>query len=128
MTAPTTPHRTYRAKPSVWWWTTKRSYTLFALRELSSVFVAWVVVFTLLFVWSVSRGEQEYERFLDVASNPFMVALNVITLAFVLLHTVTWFNLTPKAMPIKAPAAAIVASQWVGFVVVSAFVVWLVVE
>lgn len=122
-----TAAKSYRTRPSVWWWTTRRSYTLFALRELSSLFVAWVVVLTLLFVWSVSHGEERYERFLDVASNPFVVVLNVIALALLLLHTVTWFNLTPKAMPIKAPAIVIVASQWVGFAVVSAFGVWLVV-
>jgi fumarate reductase subunit C len=128
MTAPEMSRRAYRTKPSVWWWTSKRSYTLFALRELSSVFVAWLVVFMLLLVWSVSQGPQRYGRFLDVASNPLLVVLNVVALAFLLLHTVTWFNLTPKAMPIKVPAAVIVAGQWAGFVVVSGFVVWLVVS
>lgn len=126
---------TYRKQPSIWWWTRKRSYLMFAMRELSSVFVAWLVVFLLLFVWNVSRGGEEYRQFLDVAANPALVAVNVVALTFLLLHTVTWFNLTPKAMPLKAPggggrrvpAAAMIASQWAGFVVVAAVVVWLVV-
>jgi fumarate reductase subunit C len=117
---------------SVFWWVHKRSYLLFVLRELSSVFVAWFVFITLLFAWSVFRGEEQYERFLSIAANPFVVAVNVVALAFLLLHTVTWFNLTPQAMPVRVrgrrlPPVAIVAAQWAGFLVVSAFVVWLVV-
>jgi hypothetical protein len=56
------------------------------LRELSSVFVAWFVVFTLLFAWCVSQGPQRYERFLDVASHPLLVAFNVVALAFLMLN------------------------------------------
>jgi fumarate reductase subunit C len=124
--------RSYRQQPSIWWWVRKRSYLLFVLRELSSVFVAWFVGSTLVLVWSVANGAEQYERFLDVASNPFAIALNVIALAFLLLHTVTWFNLTPKAMPIRlfrtrVPPMAIVTAQWAVFAAVSAFVIWLVV-
>jgi fumarate reductase subunit C len=128
--------KTYRARPSIFWWTRKPSYALFAMRELSSVFVAWFVFFMLLFLWCASRGEQRYERFLEVASHPLLVAVNVVALAFLLLHTVTWFNLTPQAMPLRmprglgghrVPALVVVAGQWAGFAVVSAVVVWLVV-
>ena len=60
-----------------------------------------------------------------------MVALNVVALAFVLLHTVTWFALTPQAMAVRVagqtvPAFHIIAGQYTGLVVVSAFVFWLV--
>jgi fumarate reductase subunit C len=132
VTGPAPRPRAYRRRPSIWWWVRKRSYLLFVLRELSSVFVAWFVALTLALVWSVGRGAEQYERFLDVASNPFAVALNVVALAFLLLHTITWFNLTPKAMPIRlfgarVPPAAIVTAQWAGFAAVSAFVIWLVV-
>lgn len=132
MTGPGTRPGSYRQRPSIWWWVHKRSYLLFVLRELSSVFVAWFVAFTLALVWSVARGVERYERFLDVASNPFAIALNVVALAFLLLHTITWFNLTPKAMPIRlfgarVPPVAIVTAQWAGFAAVSVFVIWLVV-
>ena len=57
--------------------------------------------------------------------------MNVVALAFVLLHTVTWFNLTPQAMDVrvtgrKVPAFHIIAGQYTGLVVVSGFVLWLV--
>jgi fumarate reductase subunit C len=40
--------RWYRPRMSVFWWVGRRSYLIFVLRELTSVFVAWSVVFLLL--------------------------------------------------------------------------------
>ena len=123
--------RLYRPRISTWWWTRKRSYFLFVMRELSSIFIAWLVVYLLLLVAAVGRGRTAYENFLDFAANPVVVVLNVVAFAFVVLHTVTWFSLTPKAMDARlggrpVPAAAVIASQYVGLAVVSAFVIWLV--
>jgi fumarate reductase subunit C len=122
----------YRPRISLWWWLSKGSYLLFVLRELSSVFVAWFVVFLLLFVRAVYQGEDQYRDFLAWAGNPVVVLVNVIAFLFLILHTVTWFSLTPQAVPARVrgrpvPAAAVVASQYVGWVAVSAFVFWLVV-
>jgi fumarate reductase subunit C len=123
--------RMYRRPVSTWWWLRKRSYFVFVMRELSSIFIAWLVVYLLLLVAAVGRGRTAYEDFLDLAANPAVVVLNVVAFAFVLLHTVTWFSLTPKAMDARlggrpVPPAAVIASQYVGLVGVSAFVVWLV--
>jgi fumarate reductase subunit C len=123
--------RLYRPRVSTWWWTRKRTYFVFVMRELSSIFVAWFVVYLLLFVYAVGRGEAAYQRFLDGASSPWVIALNVVALVFVLLHTVTWFSLTPQAMAVRmmgqrVPAWHIVAGQYTGLVVVSGFVLWLV--
>ena len=121
----------YRRRMSVWWWTRKRTYFLFVMRELSSIFVAWFVVYLVLFVYAVGRGEAAYQRFLDWASSPWVTVQNVIALVFVLLHTVTWFNLTPQAMAVRVgsrrvPAWQIIVAQYVGLAVVSGFVFWLV--
>ena len=121
----------YRPRVSTWWWTRKRSYFVFVMRELSSIFIAWFVVYLLLFVYAVGQSEGAYERFLDWASAPWVIALNVVALAFVLLHTVTWFALTPQAMVVRldghrVPDFHIIAGQYTGLVVVSGFVLWLV--
>ena len=60
-----------------------------------------------------------------------MITLNVLTLVFELLHTVTWFALTQQAMEVriddwKVPGFHILAGQYTGLVVVSLFVLWLV--
>ena len=123
--------RVHRRTMSTWWWTRKRSYFVFVMRELSSFFVAWFVAFLLVLIASVGRSESAYQDFLDWAAAPWVVAINVVASAFLLLHVVTWFDLTPKAMDVrirgqKAPPVLIVASQYVGLVAVSAFVTWLV--
>ena len=123
--------RVYRRPVPTWWWVRKRSYFLFVMRELSSLFIAWLVVYLLMFLWAVGRGEGAYSDFLDWAGSPWVVGLNVLALVFLALHVVTWFNLTPQAMVVKlgsrrVPAAPVIASQYAGLLVVSAFVFWLV--
>ena len=65
------------------------------MREFTCVFVAWSVVFLLMLVYAVGRGEASYRQFLDWASSPVVVVVNVVALAF-LVATVTWFALTPQ--------------------------------
>ena len=50
----------YRRPVSVWWWTRKRSYFMFVMRELSSLFIGWLVFYLLLFVRAVAHGEAAY--------------------------------------------------------------------
>ena len=122
---------TYRRPISTWWWLRKRSYFLFVMRELSSLFVAWLVLFLLLFVEAVFEGEEAYHAFLERASSGPLLVLNVIAFAFLVLHTVTWFGVTPQAMDLrlrgrKVPTVAVLGAQYVALAVVSAFVFWLV--
>ena len=121
----------YRPTVPVLWWTRKLSYFVFVMRELSSLFIAWLVLYLLLFVRAVADGEAAYDDFLDWASSPWLVVLNVVAFGFLVLHTITWFSLTPQAMVLdvrgrRVPAAAIIGAQYAGLVVVSAFVLWLV--
>ena len=111
---------TYRQPVSRLWWLKKRTYFLFVMRELSSVFVAWFAVFLMMMVYAIGRGEESYQKFLDWAASPVIVVINVVALAFSLLHTVTWFVLTPQAMVVRGhgPAGAgdeggHVAGRWV---------------
>jgi len=131
MSSSTSRVPSYQRRIGVFWWLGKRTYFVFVMRELSSIFVAWFVVFLLLFISAVGRGEQAYEDFLDRASHPVLVTLNVVALAFLVLHTITWFALTPQAMVLRVrgqrvPAWVIIASQYAGLLVVSAIVYWLV--
>lgn len=124
--------RWHRPRMSVFWWVGRRSYLVFVLRELSSVFVAWTVVFLLLLVHAVSQGGKQYRQFLNLSSNPWMLALNVVTLAFLLFHAITWFNLAPSAMVVRlrgkrVPRSAIAGAHFAGWALLSALVAWLIV-
>jgi len=122
----------YHPRVGILWWLSRRSYTFFVLREISALFVAWSVVFLLLLVRAVARGEADYRAFIDWAGTPWVVVLNVVTVLFLLLHAVTWFNLTPAAMAVRlggrrVPARVVAGGAYAAWLVVSALVVWLVV-
>jgi fumarate reductase subunit C len=123
--------RPYRPRVSRFWWVHRQSYLLFVLRELSSVFVAWFVVYLLLLVDAVHRGNDSYQSFLQWSGRPWLLALNIVALAFVLLHAITWFNLAPKAMVIRMrgrrlPARPVAAAHFTAWAVASAVVAWIV--
>jgi len=125
--------RWYRRRMSVFWWVSRRSYLIFVLRELSSVFVAWSVVFLLLLVHAVSQGGSEYQRFVDWSSTPWMLALNVLALAFVVFHAITWFNLAPQAMVVRVRGKRMARSQvalahYASWALLSALTAWLILE
>jgi succinate dehydrogenase subunit C len=124
--------RLYQRRMPLLWWLRRWSYTAFVLRELSSVFVAWIVVFLLLMVRAVARGPAAYADFLDWAAGPWLVALNLLALAFVVYHAVTFVNLTPQAMVVRVrgrrvPGRLLAGSIYVSWLVVSALLIWLVV-
>jgi fumarate reductase subunit C len=123
--------RWYRPRMSVFWWVRRRSYLIFVLRELTSVFVAWSVVFLLLLVHAVSQGGKQYQQFLNLSSNPWMLALNVVTLAFVMFHAITWFNLAPRAMVVRlrgkrVPRSWVADAHFAAWALLSALAAWLI--
>jgi len=122
--------RWLRRQPSTYWWLERRAYLSFITRELSSIFIAWFVVYLLLLVRAVSRGDSSYQEFLAWSRHPVVLVLNVVTLLFVVFHAVTWFKLAPKAMVVhlrgkQLPAALISASNYGAWVAATALVLWL---
>jgi fumarate reductase subunit C len=123
--------RWYRTRVSTYWWLGRWPFVKFILRELSSIFVAFVVVITLLQIRALGRGPQAYQAFQDLLGTPLMLVLNIISLLFVLFHTITWFNLTPKAVVLRVrgkrlPDGLIIAPNYIAWLVVSAVVAWIV--
>ena len=122
--------RWYRKRVSTYWWFGQRHYLKFILRELSSVFVAFTVVITLLLLRALHTGPEAYARFMRLMQSPLMIALCVISLFFVVFHTITWFNLAPRAMVVRfrgkrVPEFLIATPNYVAWLVISAAVAWL---
>jgi fumarate reductase subunit C len=122
--------RWYRRRMSVWWWLQNRSYTLFVLRELTSVFVAF---FAMVYLWQLRalvQGPEAYERFLARLRTPLFLALDTIAFLFVLFHAITWFHLTPKAMVLRlrgrrAPDSLILGLNYAAWLVLSGAVAFM---
>ena len=123
--------RWHRTRVSTYWWLERWRYVKFILRELTSIFVALFVVMTLLQIRALAHGPQTYQAFQERLANPLVLVLNTVGLLFVLFHTITWFNLTPKAMAIRVggkriPDVLLTAPNYVAWVVVSGVVAWIV--
>ena len=113
------------------WWNKNTAYRLFMLRELSSVFVALFVLELLCFVSQVGQGEEAMDQFITSLNSPFWLVYHGVVLAFALLHSITWFNLTPKVMVIrlgeeKVPDVLVAGSNYVVWLVVSLLLWWIV--
>ncbi len=123
--------RWYRPRVSTWWWLKRPSSRACILREVSSVFVGWFVVFLLLLVAAVGRGDAAYQDFMRWTANPGIVLVSRVSLFFVVFHAVTWFKLAPQAMVVhmrgkRVPGKLIAASNYAAWVVTSLLVAWII--
>lgn len=120
----------YRRRVSVWWWLQKRSYSKFVLRELTSVFVAFFAVVSLWQLRALGEGPEAYAHFMARLKSPLFLALHGVTFLFVLFHSITWFNLAPKAMVVRlrgkrVPDFVIAGLNYLVWLGASAAVAWL---
>ena len=125
--------RWLRTRVSTYWWLERGSYRAFILRELSSVFIAWFVVYLLLLVRAVAQGVGSYRSFVEWSAGPIVLTLNVVALLFIVFHAITWFNLAPQAIAVRVrgqrvPGFLIAASNYFAWAVTSAIVIWLLVR
>ena len=87
--------------PLPWsWFTQRRSYRRFMVREATSVFLAGYLVYLIVWIYRIGQGPEGLAAAIDSARHPFTVALHIVALAAALYHSITWFNLTPKIMPL----------------------------
>lgn len=114
------------------WWLKQPRYIRYMARELTSLFIGIYVLILIAGLHRLSQGQAEYEMFLASAKGPVGLVFAIVALAFATYHSYTWFEVTPKAMPLMLgkkhlPGAIIVAAHWLGFFVASTLL-WLIVE
>lgn len=105
-------------------------YLRYMTREFSCLFIgAW----TLMLVWGLgqlAQGPAAWAAFLECLRSPASIVFHVVALAFATYHSITWFNLTPKALPLQVgedfvPGAAISGAHFAGWAVLSGLVLYL---
>lgn len=89
----------YRAPRDMLWFARTRGYAVFVLRELTSVLVAWTMVYLLMLIDAITGGT--LPEFAALAARPWMIALNVVALAATAFHAITFLNLAPKATVVR---------------------------
>ncbi len=122
--------RWYRTRMSTYWWLGRWAYLKFILRELTSVATAFFVVTTLLHLRALARGPEAYAEFLSWLRSPPVIVLNAVSFCFLIFHTITWFNLAPKAMAVRVrgkrvPDVLIALPNYLAWLIISSAVAWL---
>ena len=122
--------RPYIREPSrMGWWLKQPRYMRYMMREISALFIGIYVLVLIVGLFQLSKGQAAYEAFLANAEGPVGSTFAVFAFAFAIYHSYTWFQVTPKAMPLtlagkRVPGAIIIAAHWFGFVLISA-ALWL---
>ena len=119
-----------RPVPSTWW-LKRKTYFLFMVRELTCVAVGGYAALLLVLAASAHNPDSFHSVFSWLSASPWSVVLHAIALPLVLYHSITWFNLTPKAMVVwrgeeRLSPVLIAGSNYVAWVVVSVLIAWIV--
>jgi fumarate reductase subunit C len=106
------------------WWLSQPRYVRYMLREVSAAFIGAYILMLIVGLLRLSQGPAAYESFLNVVLSSAGAAFSLVTFVFALFHSVTWFSVTPKAIPLRmggkaVPAAIIIGAHWLVWAVAS---------
>lgn len=94
------------------WWLRKPSYLRYMLREATCVLIgAWSgwLVYGLV---SLARGPEAWLGFIDGLATTPGIVFQALVLAGAVYHSVTWFALAPRTMPLQLAGRRIPAT-WI---------------
>jgi fumarate reductase subunit C len=112
------------------WYFRHPRYLRYMSREITCVFVGALALLLLCAILHLSRGPESWAAFLAMLQTVPGVAGLLLILAFVLHNTISWFNVTPKAMPVQIgegflPGKVIVIAHYTAWILVSLAVLFL---
>jgi len=80
-------------------------YLRYMARELSCLFIGGYTLLLVAGLKSLSEGRAAYEAFIEGLRSPESIVFHLAALGFAMYHSATWFNLTPKALPVQVGEA-----------------------
>jgi len=116
--------RPYVRKVERSWWLQHPRYISYMVRELTSLFVGLYCALLAVGLVRLAQGQAAWDGFVAACSSPLGVVFQWLCLVFAIYHSVTWFALTPKAMPLMmkdepVPGIVIVGAHYFVWAVVS---------
>jgi fumarate reductase subunit C len=106
------------------WWLHRPRYVAYMIRELTSLFVGLYCALLAVGLVRLSQGHAAWDGFVAALTSPLGVVVQLVCLVFAVYHSVTWFALTPKAMPLMirdepVPGMVIVGAHYAAWAAVS---------
>ncbi len=118
-----------REVPKHTWFFRHPRYMRYMAREITCIFIGAYTLILLCGLAHLAEGQASYDAFLQTLASPLSVAFQILTLILAVYHTVTWFNVTPKALPVQigeefVPNGAIAGAHYAGWAVLSVFILF----
>jgi fumarate reductase subunit C len=109
------------------WWLKKKTFVLFMVRELTSLFVGGYALFLLVLASQLN----DKEALAAILNSPLWITLQIIALPMVVYHTITWLNLTPKVLVIwrgeeRVSPPLIAGAHYLAWAIISIIILWIV--
>ena len=112
------------------WFLQRAGYRRFMAREATAIAFVPFLVYLLVWIHRLGQGPDAFAVLIEMTRNPISVMLHSLLFGAVLYHSFTWFNLTPKIMPMyvaeeKVPDLwAAIVMGYLPWMVVTALVMW----
>ncbi len=111
------------------WYFKHPRYLRYMSREVTCVFIGAFALLMLCTVERLSEGQAAYESFIAAITGPWSALGLAVVLVFALHNTASWFNVTPKAMPVQIgedflPGKFIVGAHYAAWLIASLLILY----
>lgn len=118
-----------RAVSKTRWYFQHPRYLRYMSREVTCVFIGAFALLLLCTLERLSAGRVAWESFLAALTGPWSVLALLVVLAFAVHNSTSWFNVTPKAMPVQVgedflPGRYIVAAHYAAWLIASLLILY----
>ena len=112
------------------WFLSHPRYKRYMAREVTCIFI---FAYTFLLIWglgALANGPEAFSGFLESLRGPLGVLFNLAVLIVTVYHSISWFVVTPQAMPIQrgeefVPGNIVVNAHYGAWAVVSLIIlIW----
>ena len=112
------------------WFLSQPRYKRYMAREVTCIFIFAYTFLLIVALARLAQGPDAFQEFLDALRSPLGVLFNVAVLIATVYHSMSWFNVTPQAMPIQmgeefVSGKIIVSAHYGAWAVVSLIVLFL---
>ena len=111
------------------WYFRHPRYLRYMSREITCIFIGAFALLLLCALGRLADGQSAYESFVAALQGPWGIFGLLVVLIFAVHNATSWFNVTPKALPVQIgeeflPGKFIVAAHYAVWIVVSLAVLY----
>ena len=111
MNKPTPGARRPYVRPMAGWWRRDPYFMRYMVREATALAVALYAIVLVAGVLCLAQGEAAWNGWLQAMRSPLSIGLHVVMLAAMIYHTLSWFQIMPKTLPMMFIGGQRVAAQ-----------------